>query len=155
MSRISGVPAFGLLALATLASQGCSTSGLMSTAGEGKAMEGQISVRWADGQETPIEPEACLSGDRANFRGVDLVAPPHVLRVVAEPLDGIGAAVIDTGSGARTIFRSASCTVLRGDIQRSGWTVNDIYDVSGSLEADCRLASGEELHGKISFAHCH
>jgi len=114
-----------------------------------------MQVRWADGHESSLAPESCLSGDRANFHGVDLVAPPYVLRVVAEPLEGLGAVVIDTGSRARTLFRAASCKVLRGDIQRTGWRVNDVEDVSGDLEADCRLPSGEELHGKISFAHCH
>ena len=118
-------------------------------------IEGHMVVRWADGHETSLAPEACLSGDRASFHGVDLVAPPYILRVVAEPLEGIGAAVIDTGSGGRTVFRAASCKVLRGDVQRTGWQVNDIQDVSGHLEADCRLASGEEIHGNIGFEHCH
>jgi hypothetical protein len=144
-----------LAALATLTAQGCSAARVESTFGVGTATDGHMLVRWADGRETSLAPEACLSGDRANFHGVDLVAPPYVLRVVAEPLEGIAAAVIDTGSGARTVFRAASCKLLRGDVQRTGWRVNDLNDVSGHLEADCRLPSGEELHGKASFEHCH
>ena len=130
-------------------------AGLESAVGVGTTMEGEVLVRSADGRETALAPETCLSGDHANFRGVDLLAPPYVLRIAAEPLEGLGVALIDTGSGARTIFRSAACTTLRGDVQRTGWEVNDVHDVSGHLEADCRLPSGEELRGKISFAHCH
>jgi hypothetical protein len=126
-----------------------------SALGMGTRIDGSVEVRWADGHETSLLPQACLSGDRASFHGVELVAPPYVLRIVSEPLEGIAAAVIDTGSGARILFRSASCKVLRGDIQRTGWRVNDLYDVSGFLEADCRLDSGEELHGKTRFEHCH
>jgi hypothetical protein len=154
-SRTSSLPAFGLLALAALAGHGCSTARVESALGMGTAMDGSMQVRWADGHGTSLAPQACLSGDRASFHGVDLVAPPYILRIAAEPLAGIGAAVIDTGSSTRTVFRAASCKVLRGDVQRTGWRVNDLNDVSGYLEADCRLDSGEELRGKTSFEHCH
>ena len=149
----------GLCVVAALAVQGCSmasmVSGMESMAGLQPALEGEMALRWAGGEETALTPEICLSGDRANFRGVDLLAPPYVLRVVAEPLEGLGAAVIDTESERRLVFRSSSCAVLRGDVQRGGWRVNDIWDVSGYVEVDCRLTSGEELEGRISFAHCH
>ncbi|HEX9669562.1 MAG TPA: hypothetical protein VGC93_08770 [Thermoanaerobaculia bacterium] len=129
--------------------------GMESMAGLRPALEGEMVLRWGGGEETALRPEICLSGDRANFRGVDLLAPPYVVRVVAEPLAGLGVVVIDTESDRRPVFRSSSCAVLRGDVQRGGWRVNDIWDVSGYVEVDCRLTSGEELEGKISFAHCH
>jgi hypothetical protein len=144
----------GVACLVALAAQGCSLAEVESMAGVQPGVSGEIVVRWADGEETALRPEACLSGDRANFRGADLVSPPYVLRVVAEPLEGLGVAVLGR-EGARPVFRSSSCAELRGDVQRSGWRVNDVWDVSGYLEADCRLASGEELHGRVTFEHCH
>lgn len=159
MKEIKAILGNGLCVVAALAVQGCSLAsmvrGMESMTGLRPALEGEVVLRWADGEETALTPEVCLSGDRANFRGVDLLAPPYVLRVVAEPLAGLGVVVIDTEGDRRPIFRSSSCAVLRGDVQRGGWRVNDVWDVSGYVEVDCRLTSGEELEGRISFAHCH
>jgi hypothetical protein len=120
------------------------------------SVRGDILVRGEKSGELPLRPEACLSGDRGNFRGVDLLAPPLVLRIVAEPIEGLAVALIDSESGERRgIFRRSDCEVLRGDVQRTGWRVNDIADVSGFLEARCRLASGEGLSASIAFEHCH
>lgn len=137
--------------------QGCSLSGLERTVGVSTSTRGEIRVRGAGEQgELLFQPGACLSGDSANFRGVDLVTPQLVLRVVAEPLEGLAVALIDVASGARRgVFRRSDCTVLRGDVQRTAWSVNNVADVSGFVEAECRLASGEELAGSITFEHCH
>ena len=145
----------GIACVMAVVALGCSLGDVESMVGVQPGVTGKMVVRWANGEESALTPEACISGDRANFRGADLLAPPYVLRVAAEPLEGIGVAVIGSDDGARAVFRSSSCTGLRGDVQRSGWRVNDVWDVSGFVEADCRLASGEELHGKLTFDHCH
>jgi hypothetical protein len=64
-------------------------------------------------------------------------------------------AVIASDRGERRVFRASSCAVLAGDVQRTAWRVNDVWDVSGYFEADCRLPSGEGLLGKVTFEHCH
>jgi hypothetical protein len=128
---------------------------LESMVGVQAAVSGDAVVRQADGAETVLRPQACLSGDRANFRGVDLLSPPYVLRVAADPLEGLGVAVIAADGGERLVFRASSCAVLAGDVQRTGWRVNDVWDVSGNFEVDCRLPSGEGLTGKFTFEHCH
>lgn len=145
------------LGFLTLVLQGCSLSSLERTVGVGtSSTDGELLVRGEKAGELLLRPEACLSGDRGNFRGVDLLAPPLVLRVVAEPIEGLVVALIDSESGERRgIFRRSDCNVLRGDVQRTGWRVNNVADVSGFLEAECRLASGEELLGSIAFEHCH
>ena len=136
--------------------EGCSLSSLERTVGVGTSTQGEILVRGEKVGELLLRPESCVSGDRGNFRGVDLLAPPLVLRVVAEPIEGLAVALIDSESGERRgIFRRSDCSVLRGDVQRTGWRVNSVADVSGFLEAECRLASGEELLGSIEFEHCH
>ena len=131
-------------------------SSVEGAVGVSPSTHGELRVRDEASVESLLRPETCLSGDRGNFRGVDLLAPPLVLRVVVEPLEGLALALIDSESGERRgIFRRSDCEVLRGDIQRTGWRVNDIVDVSGFIEAQCRLASGEELSGSITFEHCH
>ncbi len=146
----------GWLGLLAFLLQGCSMNGLEKAVGVSTSTHGEIRMRSGKADEILFQPEACLSGDRANFRGVDLVSPQLVLRVVAEPLEGLAVALIDVASGERRgVFRRSDCTVLRGDVQRTAWRVNNIADVSGFVEADCRLASGEELAGSITFEHCH
>ena len=131
-------------------------SSVEGAVGVSPSTHGEFRVRDETSGESLLRPEACLSGDRGNFRGVDLLAPPLVLRVVSEPIEGLALALIDSESGERRgIFRRSDCEVLRGDVQRTGWRVNDIADVSGFVEAQCRLASGEELSGSITFEHCH
>ena len=156
MSGAAQCRAPGWLGLLALLLQGCSLSGLERAVGVSTSVQGEILARGEKAGELLLRPEACLSGDRGNFRGVDLLAPPLVLRVVAEPVEGLAVALIDSASGERRgIFRRSDCSVLRGDVQRTGWRVNDVADVSGFVEAECRLASGEELVGSIQFEHCH
>ena len=144
------------LALLTLLLQGCSFSSLERAVGVSTSTRGEILVRGEKIGELLLRPEACLSGDRGNFRGVDLLAPPLVLRVAAEPIEGLAVALIDSKSGERRgIFRRSDCRVLRGDVQRTGWRINNVADVSGFVEIECRLPSGEELLGSIVFEHCH
>jgi hypothetical protein len=144
------------LACLALALQGCSLGGLERTVGVGTSTRGEVLVRGGGAGELVLRPAACLSGDRGNFRGVDLLAPPLILRLVAEPLEGLAVALIDAESGERRgVFRRADCSVLRGDVQRTGWRVNDVADVSGFVEVACKLPAGEEIVGSIAFEHCH
>lgn len=156
MSRAVGRGLSGWLGLLALLLQGCSLSGLERAVGVSTSTRGEIRVRGGKVGEVLIQTEACLSGDRANFRGVDLVTPRLVLRVAAEPMEGLAVALIDVASGERRgVFRRSDCAVLRGDVQRTAWRVNNVADVSGFVEVNCGLASGEELAGSITFEHCH
>lgn len=144
------------LAVVALVLHGCSLHSLERAVGVSSSVQGEVLVRGSRVGELTLRPQACLSGDRGNFRGVDLLAPPLVLRLAAEPIDGLAVALIDAESGERRgVFRRPDCTVLRGDVQRTGWLVNQVQDVSGFLEVDCRSQSGEEIRGAISFEHCH
>ena len=143
-----------VLSLAFAASS-CSLTQVEEATGIRPTVQGDIVWRVPDGSQVAFADAECVSGDRASFRGVDLIAPGWVLRVAADPLEGIGAAVIRRDDGGRHVFRAADCSTLSGDVQRTGWQVNDVWDVSGHLAADCRLDSGAELVGEISFTHCH
>lgn len=158
MSKSRGRSAWAslCLALVSLSAQGCSLAGLERSIGVDTSTSGEVLIRSSEAGELLLRPEACVSGDRANFRGVDLFAPGFVLRVAAEPIEGLAVALIDAETGDRRgIFRRSDCRLLRGDIQRTGWRINNVADVSGYLEADCLLTDGRELRGKIVFEHCH
>ena len=138
-----------------LAAAGCTLASMERATGVKPDVQGDLTWRAPDGSVATFAGVGCVSGDRASFRGVDLRGPRWVLRIVADPLDGMAAAVLGTDDGARFVFRSAACATLAGDVQRTGWRVDDVWDVSGHLTADCRLASGARLEGSVSFAHCH
>ena len=142
----------GLCVVAALAVQGCSmasmASGMESMAGLQPALEGEMVLRWAGGEETALTPEICLSGDRANFRGVDLLAPPYVLRFVAEPLEGLGVAVIDTDDGASSAARPPARSARDVARRLAGQRHLGRERLRGSR---LPLPSGEELEGRIEL----
>ncbi len=134
---------------------GCSLQSMTRTLNIETSVRGEIVGRTAPNGEFVLRPRSCRSGDIANFRGVDLFGAALVVRVVADPLGGLGVALLEADSGDRRgIFRRENCTLLRGDVQRTGWRINDVAAVSGFVELECRLASGEEVAGAIFFEHC-
>ncbi|MFN7970961.1 MAG: hypothetical protein U0166_01185 [Acidobacteriota bacterium] len=145
----------GLLMMGVLL-PACSMARLESMTGVKPAASGEITVPWGTDGDQPFSPVECLSGDRANFRGVDLLSPTLIVRVVGDPLEGVSVAFIDPATGARhAVLRPSDCPGLVGDIQRTGWRVNHVADVSGFVEIDCLSPSGQKLKGRISFEHCH
>ena len=53
------------------------------------------------------------------------------------------------------VVRHAACNKVLISFERTGWRINDIYDVRVSLDVDCRTASGDTLQGTLTVAHCH
>ena len=156
MSAASASRVLSWLGCIALGLQGCSLVHLEKTLGVNTSTSGEVQIRGGKLGELSLRPVVCLSGDRGMFRGVDLVAPPLIVRVAGEPIDGLAAALIDSASGERRgVFRRRDCNILRGDIQRTGWRINEIADLSGFVDIDCRLPSGEEIRGSITFEHCH
>ena len=144
------------LAMLALAVQGCSLHGLEAAVGVSTSIEGEIVIRGSEIGELTLRPQSCLSGDRGTFRGVDLPVPPFILRVAAEPIEGLAVALIDADTGERRgIFRRPDCRTLRGDVQRTGWQINHVDDVTGFVEVDCKSREGVQILGSIAFAHCH
>ena len=144
------------LLLLAVALPGCSMARLESTTGTTPKASGEIVLPWGTDGEHLFVAQDCLSGDRANFRGVDLLSPNLIVRVVAEPLEGIAVAFIDPQTGKRhAVLRPSDCSGLSGDVQRTGRRVNDVADVNGHVDIDCLSPSGEEIRGRIDFEHCH
>ena len=142
--------------LSALALQACSLNAMEGALGVAGSVRGELTVHGPRTGDLVLRPETCASGDRASFRGVDLPAAPLVVRLAADPLEGLGVALIDSESGERRgVFHRGDRAALRGDVQRTGWRVNTVADVSGFLELDCQLPTGEQVSGSIVFEHCH
>ena len=99
-------------------------------------------------------PTECRSGDRAYFLGVDLTdATTHdSVRFLVDPLTGSVVRAVRQGRGVA--FEKSKCATFRADLHPTGWRVNRVRDVSGSLEVACDFDQ-EEIRANVQFEHCH
>jgi hypothetical protein len=101
----------------------------------------------------------CHSGDRSYFLGVDLEdhAEQAALRVLVEPIDGprLKVVLFDKESPKSIKLDRNSCRRLDVEVQPTGWRVNEVVDLSGSVDADCTSDSGIEVVAHAQFKHCH
>ena len=106
-----------------------------------------------------LAPTACASGERQLFLGADFLEGSRgtVVRLILEPM---GEATFRVFDAARPLdpgiaFRRAACSKALVSLERTGWRIDDIYDLRVGLDLDCRNASGDSLRGTLSVAHCH
>ena len=142
--------AFGALVI------GC--SGMPSILGSESLPSGEIHLSTAGLGSAVLHPTTCRSGEWELFLGADfpdagglttrLMVDPHGIATIRffrtdQPLDpGIS-------------FGRAACDSFDMSLERTGWQVNDIYDLRVSLEFDCRSASGDTATGHLAVDHCH
>jgi hypothetical protein len=122
-------------------------------------LNGSFSIESSSLGQKSFLPNACFSGDREYFLGVDLKnkTDPLQVRILQDPVQGTFVKIVNDNSDKRTevLFDQASCKVLRGDLKQTKWKVNDIRDMSGELEADCSTGNGDTIKGRVTFVHCH
>lgn len=122
-------------------------------------LNGSYMMNSPNSGETSFLPTVCYSGDRQYFFGVDLKtkSDPLYVRVFQDPVQGTFLKVVsdDAGTPAEILFDKSSCSVLKGELQQTRWLVNEIRDISGELEVDCRNGNGNSIKGKVTFIHCH
>ena len=103
--------------------------------------------------------DVCRSGDLEYFFGVDLEdrSGGAWVRLVIDPLDGPHLRVTTTSGDARSgsLLGRPQCRKLEAELRHTGWRVNEVRDISGSLDAECRSDSGQEISVRARFAHCH
>ena len=149
-----------LLILAILLS-GCGLSSALREANDvaSPSASGELAIRSAQGEPVSWKPDACLSGEYEQFFGFILRSEgsPVVLRAVVDPLDGPGLRVVGVAgqSEAGMVFRPDNCERLELVVEPTGWRVNDIQDLSGSLDVRCRTADGGSVEGSVDIRHCH
>ena len=120
---------------------------------------GTVRVTSATSGNVTLTPAACASGEHQLFLGADFLdrARGTALRLILGPT---GEATLRMFDMARPldpgiVFHRAACSKALIVFERTGWQINDIYDVRVSLDLDCRNASGDSLQGTLSVAHCH
>ncbi|MFO1315621.1 MAG: hypothetical protein U1F58_08440 [Burkholderiales bacterium] len=144
-----------LVVAAALLQCGCAASVMDS----GSAPTGALQVASASSGTFALAPSACVSGERQLFLGADLLdtARGTTTRLILEPTGEASIRIFRSADplDRGILFRRADCSRFRLSLDRSGWRVNDIYDVGVSLDVDCRTASGDSLQGTLAAAHCH
>lgn len=162
--RPSVVIACGLLGL-SIALSGCGVPAVLREAGEvaNPAVLGELTFRDPDGGTLVVwTPDSCISGEVEQFHGFDISSSREPagsgirLRAVLDPLDGPGLRITGLEGSPREgiVLRKADCRTLDLRLSHTGWRVNDVYDLSGSLDVSC-AASGLELEGSVEVHHCH
>jgi hypothetical protein len=129
---------------------GCGISN--SVEGTVEAEVPEFEAKWT------VAPNACYSGERAGFFGVDLVRDGDEstqVRIVSDPVDGysVGTNIPRTDVSA---FVSAAdgCETFDVDVVRTDTRINNIWNVEGHALVDCVLP-GFTFHVDVNFANCH
>ena len=116
-------------------------------------VSGGLSVHRPDGTQTHWTPDRCVSGDLNYFLGMDFFGADSQLRAIREPTGEI--VVLWTSQGLTSPLHSADCAELTMNIQPTGWRVNEVREVAGSVQLRCRLSTGLTLEGSLAVDHCH
>ena len=105
-----------------------------------------------------LAPTVCASGERALFLGADFLDDQGITtRLILDPTGAASlrlfraAPALDPG----LLFRRQDCSRFQLSLERSGWQVNDVYDLRVSLEFDCRTPAGDTATGSLLAEHCH
>ena len=122
-------------------------------------LHGALTVDWQEGgKRWTVTPDACASGQRAAFFGVDMLAQGHedsLVRVILDPRDGplLKLNVPGTDKGL-TVVQTAGCKRFDVHVERQSSTINDITNVRGHVRVDCD-EPGLKLSGDLTFDNCH
>jgi hypothetical protein len=105
-----------------------------------------------------MQPDSCQSGERNQFRGVQLFGgdgnahgTSFVTPFGGEPSISIN---LSNGSDKARLFHRDDCKLLDGDVQRQNSRVNRVYNVSGHVRFDCAYKD-EHVTGDVTFENCH
>lgn len=146
-----------IVILAVLLS-GCGMSSALREAKDvaNPSVSGELSIRGPQGEPVVWKPDACLSGEHEQFFGFILGSngSPVVLRAVIDPLDGSGLRVTGLEGSSGVVFRPSQCERLELIVERTGWRVNEMQDLSGRLDVSCATEGGT-VEGSVEVRHCH
>ena len=105
-----------------------------------------------------LAPTACASGEHALFQGADFLDGQGVTtRLILDPT---GAASLRLFKAAQALdpgvlIRRQDCGRFEVSFERTGWQVNDVYDLRVRLDFDCRTPAGDTATGSLAAEHCH
>ena len=147
-----------LLSLAVPAlAWGCFASGAIDAMKS--APTGTLEVVSASLGRHTLAPGACASGERQLFLGADFLDGTRGLtaRLILEPSGTASLRLFPTAEPLEEglSFRRQDCERFDLSLERTGWQINDVYDLRVRLDLDCRASSGDSVRGELTADHCH
>lgn len=145
-----------LLAGLALLCAGCVVSTALSAAKAEPA--GRVTLTSPALGDHTLQPTECRSGEHQLFLGADFLDGQGIVtRLIVAPT---GAASLRFFPAAHpldpgVLFRREDCGRFELTLDRTGWRINDIYDLQIRLDFECRAASGEAAAGHLVTDHCH
>lgn len=154
MPRLALVP----LRLASLLLLGCGSNGGVF----GSSVDGTVEAAVDDGEDIQakwhVSPNACYSGERAQFFGVDLTHDDDqetLVRIAQDPIEGFRVGTNVPGEDiAIFVQQSDGCDTFDVEVVRTNTRVNNIWAVEGHAVVDCELP-GLSFHVDVNFSGCH
>ncbi len=119
---------------------------------------GQLTVEGTDFADFTVEPTWCQSGEWQGFFGADLVegdsGSDRLIRVVQDPIDGPTLGINIPGEDRAIIVDGTGCDVFEVEVFRQNSRVNEIWNISGSIDIECIYIDGR-IEGTLDFSNCH
>lgn len=118
---------------------------------------GSVTLRSRTLGDRTLKPTSCQSGEHQLFLGADFVDQGTAMRLIVEPTGAVSLRFFDVAHplDPGVLFRRQDCGRFELSLDRTGWRINDIYDLRVSLDFDCRDASGDTAAGQLATDHCH
>jgi hypothetical protein len=155
LSAMKPAPLLLLAGLAQLCA-GCVVGTVLSA--EKAAPAGSVDLKSPALGDRTLKPAECRSGEHQLFLGADFLDAQGVTaRLIVEPT---GLASLRFFQAAHPLdpgilFQRRGCDRFELSLDRTGWRINDIYDLHLSLDFECHTASGDSATGHLVADHCH
>jgi hypothetical protein len=156
MHVVKHVASAVLLSSLALLSAGCVVGTALQAAKSEPA--GGVTLRSQALGDRTFKPSACRSGEHQLFLGADFLDSQGITtRLILDPTGAASLRFFDAAHplDPGALFRRQDCGRLALSLDRTGWRINDIYDLRVSLDFDCRNASGDTAAGHLATDHCH
>jgi hypothetical protein len=145
-----------LLSILALLASGCAVAPALQAPKAEPA--GGVTLRSQALGERILKPTACQSGEHQLFLGADFLDGQGIAtRLIVEPTGAASLRFFDVAHplDPGVLFHRQDCGRLELSLDRTGWKINDVYDLHVSLDFDCRDASGDSASGNLVTDHCH
>jgi hypothetical protein len=123
---------------------------------------GSVTLRSQALGDRTLKPTACRSGEHEVFLGADFLDDQGdnqgiTTRLIVEPTGAVSLRLFDAAHplDPGLLFHRQDCGRFELSLDRTGWQINDFYDLRVSLDFDCRTASGDTAAGHLATDHCH
>lgn len=131
---------------------------LLACVDGGGGPSGELRVRTDAYGDWTMTPDACFSGERQQFLGVDLSQDGDVadaMRIVLDPVDGYSVLMNIPGEDLAVVLAADDgCARFDVHVERSNTRVNNIWGVFGHARVTCRLPD-VEVDADIEFDACY